>query len=125
LSVVAQADNLQYQAVTQIAWKAKVFYGHLSTQVDNVTLINGLQANALASSRGRTFTVNAVEGEYIYYAVPTSMSSGIVFTSGGFDGGFHLRSTGVMITNPYGVTLSYDIWESDNVNLGVTTVVVS
>ena len=125
ISVNDVLDSNQHQASCNVSWLAKVFWGHCPTQSDNIVLIDSLQSSALAGSRGRSFTVTAGTVDYIYYAIPTSMSPGIQFSSGGFVGGVHLYATGVMLTNSYGVTLSYDIYESDNIGLGNTTIVVS
>ena len=77
----------------------------------------------LASSRGKTFTVNCESGQHIFYCIPSSFGTP-TFTVGGFSGGFNKIQT-IQFTNASGFTESYDIWKSTNSNLGNTTVAVS
>ena len=77
----------------------------------------------LSSSKGKTFTVNCGEGQFIFYCVPSRFGS-CSFKVGGFEGGFNKIDT-VQYTNNSGYTESYDIYKSSNSNLGNTTVVVS
>lgn len=78
---------------------------------------------SLQYSKGITFTVNAADGQYIWYACPTSYGTP-AFKVGGFDGGFSQVAT-LDYTNPSDYTESYQVWRSDNAGLGSTTVVVS
>lgn len=83
----------------------------------------GLSGKELSSSRGKTFTVNAGDGEYIYYVFPASWGTP-TFKVGGFEGGFALVKT-FDFTNASGNTTSFVVWRSDNPSLGNTTVAVS
>ena len=89
----------------------------------NSTFVLGLSNNALASSRSRTFTVTAGAGQYIYYAIPSSFGVP-TFNVGGFDGGFVKVAT-FQHTNASGAVAAYDVYQSDNPNLGTQTVRVS
>lgn len=95
--------------------------------VDSATLLavpsNGQE---LTNSRAKTFTLNAGDGQYIYYAFPARLdsSNAINFNVGGFDGGFSLVNT-FDFTNASGYTESYKVYRSDNAGLGSTTVKVS
>ena len=82
--------------------------------------IKGLTKN-LAGSKGKTFTVNAAAGQYIYYAVPKRFGT-VAFNVGGFDGGFTLLAT-FQFTNASGYAEDYYVYKSDNAGLGNTTVV--
>lgn len=77
----------------------------------------------LQGSKGKTFTVTAGANDCIFYVVPTRYGA-CKFNVGGFDGGFTKVST-VQFTNASGYTESYDVYKSDNKNLGNTTVKVS
>ena len=77
----------------------------------------------LQGSKGITFTANAGAGYRIAYAIPTAYGTP-VFNVGGFDGGFSKAAT-ISHTNASGHTENYDVWLSDNMNLGSTTVKVS
>ena len=77
----------------------------------------------LSSSKGKTFTVDCGEGQFIFYCVPTRFGN-CSFKVGGFEGGFNKVNT-IEFTNASGYIESYDIYKSTNSNLGNTTVVVS
>ena len=81
--------------------------------------IKGL-SKSLSGSKAKTFTVNATDGQYIYYAVPKRFGT-VSFNVGGFDGGFTLLAT-VQYTNPSGYAEDYYVYKSDNAGLGNTTV---
>ena len=125
LRVNATADNSQHTASTSISWRAKVFYGSHNVNVDPLIIINALQNSRLASSRSGTFTASPGATEYIYYAIPSSFGSEVTFTVSGFSGGFLKVATNILVINSFGVELSYDLWRSDNPNLGLTNVDVS
>lgn len=78
----------------------------------------------LQGSKAITFTADAGATQRIAYAFPTRYSGEPVFNVGGFEGGFSLAST-FQFTNASGYTETYDVYLSDNVNLGSTTVKVS
>lgn len=80
-----------------------------------LTLTKGLQGN-----KNKTFTANAGENEYLFYALPTRYGA-VTFNVGGFDGGFTKVAT-IEFTNASGYKENYDIYKSDNENLGTQTV---
>jgi hypothetical protein len=78
--------------------------------------------NAKTFTRKIVFNVNAGDmaaNQKIYYAAPESAGAP-TFTVGGFVGGFFLAQDGVSVGG-----VPFDLWESDNVGLGVTTVAVT
>lgn len=80
-----------------------------------LTLTKGLQGN-----KYKTFTATAGADEYFFYCVPTRYGA-VTFNVGGFDGGFTKVAT-IEFTNASGYKESYDIYKSDNANLGSQTV---
>lgn len=110
-------------ATTSVSFLNGVYYGVL----ENGATINSAAVltltKKLQSSKGITFTANAGATQRIAYAIPTRYGTP-VFNVGGFEGGFSKAST-FQFTNASGYTESYDIYLSDNVNLGSTTVKVS
>ena len=98
-----------------------IYYGKSSSTTYDSTLINSL-TKVLSDSKARTITVNVGTGEYIYYCLPTRLGTPN-FNVGGFDGGFDKVKT-VSFTNSDGYTENYDIYKSNNANLGNTTIVV-
>lgn len=105
---------------TSLSFLNGIYWGASSSQdtYDN-TFVLGL-TKALQGSKGKVFTVNAGEGQFIFYAVPTRYGD-VSFNVGGFDGGFSKVAT-IEFTNASGYKENYDIYKSDNANLGNTTV---
>ena len=62
------------------------------------------------------------DSQYIYYAIPTKYGD-CTFSVNGFVGGFS-KVAMITYTNTYNHTENYDIYMSDNPNLGNTTVVI-
>ena len=100
----------------------RIFYGVSSSNEYNVALLKSL-SNTLSNSKARNFTVNAGSNQYIFYAVPIRLGK-CNFAVNGLEGGFEKVAT-VSYTNSQTYTENYDIYKSDNLNLGNTTVVVS
>lgn len=108
---------------TSFTWLQRVYYGVATPGTLDQAFVTALSSNPLASSRSRTFSVNAGSGQKIYYVFRSAYGTP-TFTVGGFAGGFSLATT-ISITNTYGFSENYDVWVSDNSSLGSTTVVVS
>ena len=109
-------------ATLAFLWKA-YFGAAAAPGAINSAFLLSLANGVLTASRARTFTVNAGAGQYIWYAVPSSFGP-CTFKVGGFDGGFTKVST-FSHTNASGGATNYDVYRSDNANLGNTTVTVS
>ena len=80
-----------------------------------------LPTKRLQASPAGSFTVNAGDSQYIYFACPSNFSP--VFNVNGFSGGFGVAAT-INFTNAYGHTIAYTIYRSANAGLGNTTVTV-
>lgn len=103
-------------------WKR--YWGAVAIPADiGDAFLLGLPSKELATGRGKTFTVNAGAGQYIWYAIPTSWGA-CTFKVGGFDGGFQIAAT-FQHTNASGGKTEYRVYRSDNASLGSTTVTVS
>lgn len=87
-----------------------IYYGTGSAQPE----INSL-SKQLRSSRVCNITVNAKDSEYIWVFLPNNYGTP-TFTVGGFSGGFEKVS---QLTHN---TTLYDVWRSDNINLGNTVI---
>jgi hypothetical protein len=122
-TLTAHKDFVTKVATSSIVWLQKTFYGAETPAAYNEAFIEGLASSALASAVGTTFTVNAGAGERIYYAFRSAYGTP-TFWVGGFEGGFSKVAT-VAVTNAHGFTENYDLWASDNVALGNTTVTVT
>ena len=84
----------------------------------NDAFLLGMDDSVLTNSKSRTINgVNVEVGEYMWYALPTSMGT-CTFTYNGFTGGF-TEITTFNHTNASGHTESYRVYRSDNSNLGM------
>lgn len=107
-------------ADTKVTFTNGVYHGVLESGagIDSAAIL-GL-TRKLQNSKALTFTVNAGATQRIAYAIPTRLGTPN-FNVGGFDGGFAKVNT-LNFTNASGYTESYDVWMSENVGLGNTTV---
>ncbi len=119
-----EAGSPSKTSTATVTWAQLVYYGAAVPGTLNEGFIQALASSSLATSRARTFTATAGATQRIYYAFRSAFGTP-TFTVGGFTGGFTLAASAVPVTNAAGVTENYDIWASDNLNLGVTTVGVS
>ena len=121
LTVTDERDASVSKQVT-IQFRPKVYYGVSNDpnalESDAINALTG----ALASSKARTFSANAGEGEHIVYIIPSSFGTP-TFNVGGFDGGFKKTKT-IEHTNASGYKQNYDIWQSVQPGLGSTSVTV-
>ena len=115
-------DPNQNDLVTH-TWLPRTFWGVGPAGGSTEAFIEALASSALAANRQRTFTTTPGATDKIYYAYPDAYGAGTFFVNN-FEGGF-LPSTLVSVTNPFGVTLSYRLYESALINLGTTTVQVT
>lgn len=106
-----------------IQWLNGVYTGAAAAPATIDSAFIRTLTKSLQGGKGKTFTVNAATGAYIWYACPVRYGTPN-FNVGGFDGGFSKVAT-LDYTNPSGYTESYQVWRSDNAGLGSTTVTVS
>lgn len=106
-----------------IQWLNGVYTGAAAAPATIDSAFIRTLTKSLQGGKGKTFTVNAATGAYIWYACPARYGTPN-FNVGGFDGGFSKVAT-LDYTNPSGYTESYQVWRSDNAGLGSTTVTVS
>ena len=99
-----------------------IYYGTSSSTSINFELIFGL-TKTLSNSKSRTINVNAIEDQYIYYALPSRLGE-VEFKVNGFSGGFSLVKT-FNLANSYGYEEQYYVYRSTYTNLGQTTVIIS
>lgn len=110
-------------ATTTISFAHGLYYGK-DVAIDEFTSawVLGL-SKRVKSNRTTTFTVNALDGEYVYFALPTSYGVP-TFKVGGFAGGFD-KVGELLFENSYKVQEPYSIYRSDNEGLVNLTVEVS
>lgn len=118
---VKDARGATAQRNITLAFRYRAYWGvAAASSTYNSSFILGLAGSALTSTRARTITLSANTDEYIYYAIPVSFGTP-TFNVGGFDGGFTKVAT-IDHTNASGSTASYNIYRSDNANLGTQTI---
>ena len=110
-------------ATTTYTWAQKTYHGVGPAGQTGEAFIESL-TGVLDTNIGFSFTDNAGPTQKIYYASRAAYGTP-TFTVGGFSGGFTLVSNSISVTNAFGFTENYQLWESDNLGLGSTTVVVS
>jgi len=121
LTVTDERDASVSKQVT-IQFRPKVYYGvSADPNALDSPAINAL-TGVLASSKARTFSADAGDGEHIVYIIPSSFGTP-TFNVGGFDGGFKKTKT-IEHTNASGYKQNYDIWQSVQPSLGSTSVTV-
>lgn len=105
-------------------WRQRAYWGTGVTGLRDSASIRALANNTLATGRARAFSVDAGSGAlHIYYAFRAAYGPATFFV-GGFEGGFNGPFT-VSVTNQYGVTEDYYVYESAQPGLGATTVTVT
>lgn len=121
-TLVATSNNgVQKSKTATITFANGIYYGKSTTSTYNNALISGL-TKQLSNSKNRTITVNAGAGEYIFYCIPSRLGT-CNFNVGGFDGGFSKVAT-INFTNSDNYAENYDIYKSDNANLGNTNITI-
>lgn len=126
LTVVLTVKDDRGEAASKTAsiqWLNGVYTGaaEAPTTINSAFILT--LTKSLQGGKGKTFTVNAATGAYIWYACSVSYGTPN-FNVGGFDGGFSKVAT-FDFTNSSGYTEEYQVWRSDNAGLGSTTVKVS
>lgn len=120
-AVDARGASAQRNATLYFRDKRHWFTGDYDADALTDGVLNAATGE-LATSRAKTFSVNAAEGQHIFYAFPHSWGTPAFFV-GGFEGGFALLKTFDHV-NASGATVSYDVYRSTNAGLGSTTVEV-
>lgn len=122
-TLTANNNIVNKTATTAYEWVQLSFYGTGAAGGNSAAFIQALTHQFLTASRGTNFTITAGAGQYIYFACRSAYGTPI-FSVGGFVGGFNLISNTISVTNAYGFTENYQLWISDNADLGSTTVAV-
>jgi hypothetical protein len=115
-------------ATTSISWRPKVYFGVAPVPGSYTPgFVQGLASNALAAGRQRSIAYSAGALDKLYYAYPSAFGgspSNFVDSATGFAAGFSIVAT-ISITNAFGVTNTYYVWESDQAELGSVTINVT
>jgi hypothetical protein len=102
-----------------ITWTNYIYYGSGPPGQSSGSFISSL-TGTLSNVQLDTFTVAAGVNEKVYFAHRTALPQ-ITFVFNGFTGGFTVTGTTIPVTNNFGFTENYTLYESDNTNLGLIT----
>ncbi len=123
-NISVQDDQIIKNSTTQIQFLPKIYWGNaVIPGTLNSSFVIGLSNSTLTANRNSTLTANMSTNQYFWICLPTSYGTP-TFTVGGFSGGFTFIST-LSFTNSSGYVQNYDIWRSDNDNLGYVTVYIT
>ena len=126
-ATAVEAGSPNTMATCAAQWWPRVFWGAaLPPGLGNYTeaFIEGLSDSILLPSRVYSPGYAAPGSTHLYYCVPTVYGGdeGDFFDAHtGFGAAMHKAASGVPDTNAFGVTVGYDVWESDNHGLGAVT----
>lgn len=121
--ITASDERKSFSKVISFSFRYGRYWGVSSKETLNTNEDLLAINKELSTGRGKTFTANANDGEYIYYCYPMSWGVG-TFSVGGFTGGFELVNN-ISFTNSQGHTSTYYVYRSTNHSLGNTVVTVS
>ena len=119
----ANDGNVTRSGNTNYNWYQKNYSGVGTAGQTTAAFILSL-TGVLSPVLANTFVVTAGASQKIYFACRSAYGTP-TFTVGGFSGGFNLVSNTISVTNSNGFTENYALYESTNLNLGTTTVVVT
>lgn len=114
---------MERKSYATICFYNGIYWGAATTpgEINSAFLLT--LSHRLQPALSLNFTCNTGVDEYIWYAAPSSYGTPL-FNVGGFDGGFS-KITTFNFTNSSGYSDNYDVWRSDNANLGSTVVKVT
>jgi hypothetical protein len=118
--VPALGHNIVDGICTRCGYSEKgiVYYGVSAIpERYNSSFVLGLTNKTPSDSHLESISATPLEGEYIYYCAPTSFGD-CAFAYNNFIGGFTLIIEGIALTNAGGRTEAYNIYKSNQANLG-------
>lgn len=112
---------------TSITWAQKVWWGAvIDPGTYNSAFINALSNSNLQLGANGTFAVNATGGKSTFFAARTAFGlTALDFFVGAFPFAISKVGSAIAYTNSNGVTENYDVWRSDNADLGTFSFTVS
>jgi hypothetical protein len=124
--VASEAGGPDLTSSVLVLWQPRGFWGAALPPVFyDEAFIEGLSDSALIASRAYSPGYSAGPGEKLYWCQPTAFggtSSDFIDVASDINVGISKVATAVSVTNTFGVTLPYDIWESDVAGLGAVTI---
>jgi len=128
---VTSADNKTTSSSTSFIFRNRIYWGvDVLPGVYDDAFIKGLSSNVFDPDYGREFTVNAGNGQFIFFAIPKSYVNSpyidppYFFMGTSVPGGMEIAQETVNYTYENN-TEEYIIYKSVNANLGQTDVIIS
>lgn len=118
----SSSDSLNSVETFKVIWGQRNYFGVGLPGSTGQAFIKGMNSFVSNSAAG-LFAVNAGTDQKIYYACRAAYGTP-TFVVNGFEGGFFLVSNSISLSNPYGFIENYALFESDNINLSITSVEV-
>lgn len=108
-------------ATVTLTFLNKLYWGiETIPGVVNSAFVLALGSNELKADKVKSFSINAITNNYIFFALPVAYGVPSFLTNG-FNGGFQLEST-ISLTNASGYTEDYSVYRTTNHSLGLTFV---
>jgi hypothetical protein len=129
MTISLQGTNTQsgtFNTSGTMTWRHRIFYGNSLNFVLSGSDVQGLAGSLLAANSPRTYSFPAGPGTYKWICYPDSMTLLTSFTDTGT--GFSVPfepPISVSVTNPYGVTISYNCHRSTNFLGGAISIAAS
>jgi hypothetical protein len=115
-TLTAIQGHVTKEATCDVIWGQKAYYGTGSPGQTGETFIKNLVGSIVTNDKNVAFSISASAGQKIYFACRAGYGD-VVFTIHDIEGGFTKTQT-VSITNDFGFTEDYDLYESDYAGLG-------
>lgn len=120
-----------------VTWYNRIYYGTSSLTALTANDITGLTSTNLASTSLGTFAYAA--GDYKYFCIPTALnnpslfrdkSTNLTVAMAGPSDGYTILNNGyyvqqVVVTNAYGINITYDVYRSKNQLGGAISIIAS
>jgi hypothetical protein len=115
-TLTATVDPITKIQTATITWAQKLYWGLGPAGQSGASFITSLTGQALTTTKDFAFAVNAGATDKVYFACRSAYGP-VVFTVHDVEGGFTKTGT-FLVTNSHGFAENYDLYESDNTNLG-------
>lgn len=120
-----------------VNWYNRVYYGTSSATTLTASDITGLTSSVLTSTAMRTHVLDA--GDYKYICIPTALvnptlfkdaSTNLTVAMAGPSEGYNTLNNGyyvdqVVVTNAFGINITYDVYRTKNILGGALSIITS
>ena len=123
-TLLAFKGAAHFHAEVTVKWAWPLYYGAAVPEAVTEAFIHAMSGRALSPTPECTVTVDAGVDEYIYFCSPCAYGTSLQFMLGIFEGGFTQLPDIVSVSNGYGLSTEYYVWQSDVAGLGATEITV-